>query len=322
MSRRWDSHWKKQGRTGPSPFAASPSQREQWLAQLGGLKQKAAYRRSQQQAQFTEEPWIQPQQQQQQSEAQMRPSVVGKESHAAQQQQDDQKDSVYTLNRFETETVSHDSAAQQCVGGAQSHPLDGQIDVRPSLDLQDHLMTGNRRGDSAYLPETLLEMTHELPDQVQTCHMQLGQLMRLYTTTWLDQLNIMLCEALGQLQSDCAGHEISHAQDECYVKAGGQTHSVPVIVTNSETGASAIARSDGGAAHREGHEFEVAMQHGLSEAWLCEGATQVTETRVLSSVGETDSVGDNGQAEFQAQHPRIQSQLAGLKRRAARKKET
>ena len=50
MSHRWDSHWKKHGRSGPSPFAATPSHREQWQAQLNKLKQKAAYRRAHQQA--------------------------------------------------------------------------------------------------------------------------------------------------------------------------------------------------------------------------------------------------------------------------------
>lgn len=48
---RWDSHWKKHGKGSPSPFAATPSHRQQWLAQLGRLKQKAAFRRAKQEAQ-------------------------------------------------------------------------------------------------------------------------------------------------------------------------------------------------------------------------------------------------------------------------------
>ena len=53
-SSRWNSQWKKHGQAGPSPFAATPSHRNQWQAQLGKLKQKAAFRRAKQQAQPSE----------------------------------------------------------------------------------------------------------------------------------------------------------------------------------------------------------------------------------------------------------------------------
>lgn len=50
-SSRWNRQWKQHGQSGPSPFAATPSHRDQWHAQLGRLKQKAAFRKAKQKAQ-------------------------------------------------------------------------------------------------------------------------------------------------------------------------------------------------------------------------------------------------------------------------------
>lgn len=59
-SSRWNRQWKQHGQAGPAPFAATPSHRNQWHAQLGRLKQKAAYRRAKQQAQAAHDSHSQP----------------------------------------------------------------------------------------------------------------------------------------------------------------------------------------------------------------------------------------------------------------------
>ncbi len=363
MSRRWDSHWKKHGKPGPSPFAASPSHRDQWQAQLGGLKQKAAYRRLQQQAkqqaQEADLHWTQQEQQQQQqqhqhqqhSEAEQQSEVQQHQNtqQQATQQQQDQQEVQHAVNTSHSPQALHSNSDQAPVGVNEVHgpPTEMHIANASSGTGRHSSHQSVHHKGAAQPADAFRERTHQLLGQVHACRAQMARRVGSHTAHWPNQLNDILCYALGQFQPDPAATRANHtAQTHGMPDSASHTPSaMPVDIAVAHP--SVKAASHGSPAHRQPPNGEqmcqgasVSLSDGqtqaaISEDQMCQGGSvSSSEGRAQGANGvdlqdlsvqhevKTFDRSTASQAAFQTQHSHVQSQLAGLKRRAARKQDS
>lgn len=326
MSRRWNSHWKQQGKSGPSPFASTPSHRKQWQAQLGRLKQKAAFRRSQQQASQqahpAEDQWAQHQDVRQQWSPRQADGLHGSQQAAHQQDlchEDLCQPQQQVFNAHaELDDVVQDHARNWENASSQERSSHGpEAATSSSYPINGVLTDQQRHAQSPQPAGTLLEATHKLLSQVQSCHTQLTHELSLRTSHWPNQVNELLCYALEQPGSAHAANQSSHSADVPQDLPAIRSSSVSAAPTFSDAIADDVADVKGSAASL--HSTEAAKANF---------ADQVEDTMDASSHGlPKDGVADaaenctGNQAAFQTQHSRVQSQLAGLRRRAVRKQD-
>ncbi|DBA83955.1 TPA: hypothetical protein ACH3X1_006449 [Trebouxia sp. C0004] len=326
MSRRWDSHWKKHGKSGPSPFASTPTHRKQWQAQLGRLRQKAAVRRSQQQASQQVHPaedlWAHHQDVRQQGYPRQADGRHGSQQAAHQQDlchedpcqpqhqafiADAELDNVVQDHAGNWENASGQERSNRGPGAAtsRSYPING--------GLTDH----QRHAQSPQPADTLLEAIQMLLSQVQSCHTQLTHNLSVRTSHWPNQFNELLCFALEQPGSAHTANQSSHSADV--------PQDLPIIQSSAFSAAPIF--SDAPADDVADVKGSAASLHSTKAA-TARFADQVEETKDASSYDLTkDGVADaaenytGSQAAFQTQRSRVQSQLAGLRRRAVRKQD-
>ena len=323
MSRRWDSHWKKQGKSGPSPFASTPTHRKQWQAQLGRLKQKAAYRRSQQQASQQVHP-AEDQQTQHQDARQQWYSQQADGLHGSQQAahpkdlcHEDlchpQHQAFVADAELDDAVQDHDGNRGNASGQKRSNPDPGAVTL--SSYPSGAVPTDQQRHTQSPQPaDTFLEAAQTLLSQVQSCHTQLTHELSSRTSHWPNQVNELLCYALEQPGSAHAANQSSHVPQD-----------LPNIQSSSVSAATAF--SDAPAENVADVEGSAASLHS-AEAVKASVAHQVEDTIDASSHKlPEDDIADaaekctGSQAAFQTQHSRVQSQLAGLRRRAVRKQD-
>jgi len=326
MSRRWDSHWKKQGKSGPSPFASTPTHRKQWQAQLGRLKQKAAFRRSQQQASQqvhpAEDQWAQHQDVRQQWYPQPADGLHGSQQDAHQQDLC-HEDVCQPQHRIFNADAEPDNAVQDHANNLENAPGQERSNHGPGAATLSSYPIGavptdhQRHAQSPQPADTLQEATQTLLSQVQSCHLQLTHNLSLRTSHWPNQVNELLCYALEQPGLAHAANQSSHSADV--------PQDLPTIQSSSVSAASAF--SDAPADDVADVKGSAASLHS-TEAGKASVADQTEDTKDASSHdlpkdGEADAAENctGSQAAFQTQHSQIQSQLAGLRRRAVRKQD-
>ena len=358
MSHRWDSHWKKHGRTGPSPFAATPSHREQWQAQLSKLKQKAAYRRAHQQAtdhpehagEQHDQPHRPPQQQPEQQ------TQAGRQ-HSRDWQQE-------PIPKTDLESHQHPVHAEvlgtEALGSQSRHGIGDWLssqgwkedhheaqEVQPAVGgharvhhsslhtaVQEHAnhsqmptpsSKGKTTGDTpnastqadwaeVYMPADhtsgllVALLTHQLLQQLQQ---------REPSFAWaLNMSSMMGAAAMQHVQSiRTAYHDSSHSwrdvlpREDPFVAADAATADVTLLGLDA---GSVPVHTEMPAAQEQTvmNEQMYACTHGSDTSVSDKGdtAAETYQSRTKGSSGP-----------FQTQHAQVQSQLAGLKRRAARK---
>ena len=357
MSHRWDSHWKKHGRTGPSPFAATPSHREQWQAQLIKLKQKAAYRRAHQQAtehpehagEQHDQPHWQPQQQ------------SGQQTQAGQQHsRNRQQDTIP-----ETDLKAHQHAVSAEALGTEALGTQFWHDIRDWLSSQGweedlypaevqpavgghapanqysqhtavrehatrlHMPTPSFKGQSTGIRPNVSTRAVEPEDCMPTSsllmalltHQLLQQLQqREHSFEWAVNLNSMMgAAALQHVQSmrttfhngSSPWGDVLPTEDPS-VAAPGATGDVTLVGLDSDV---VSIHSETPAAQEQAgvHKQMYARTRGNSipASDKEDPAAETYQSKTKGSSG--------GHTQFQTQHTQVQSQLAGLKRRAARK---
>lgn len=323
MSRRWDSQWKKQGKSGPSPFASTPTHRKQWQAQLGRLKQKAAFRRSQQQVHPAEDQQAQDQDTHRQWYPQQADGLHGSQQAAHQQDlchedscqpqhqafiADAELDNIMQDHDGNWENASCQEGSNHRPGAATStsHPINGV--------LTDQL----RHTQSSQPADTLLEGTQMLLSQVQSCHTQVTHNLSTRTSHWPNQVDELLCYALEQPGSARAANQSSHS--------AGVPQDLPTVQSSSASAAPTF--SDAPAENVSDVKGSAASLHSASVAVKASVANQVEDTmdaslHDLPEDGVADAAENctGSRAAFQTQHSRVQSQLSGLRRRAVRKQD-
>ncbi|DBA74697.1 TPA: hypothetical protein ACH3X2_009361 [Trebouxia sp. C0005] len=326
MSRRWDSHWKKQGKSGTSPFASTPTHRKQWQAQLGRLKQKAAFRRSQQQASQQLHP---EEDQGPQHQDVMRPWYPQPADglHGSQQAAHENnlchEDLRQPQHQIFNADAELDNAAQDHAGNwenasGQERSNHGPAAARLSPHPSGVVLTDQQRHAQSPQPaDTLVEATQTLLSQMQSCHTQLTHNLSLRTSHWPNQVNELLCYALEQPGVAHAANQSSHSADV--------PQDLPTIQYSSASAGPAF--SDAPATDVADVKGSAASLHS-TEAASASVADQVDDTKEAASHDlpkddEADAAQNckGSQAAFQTQHSRIQSQLAGLRRRAVRKQD-
>ena len=323
MSRRWDSHWKKQGKSGPSPFASTPTHRKQWQAQLGRLKQKAAFRRSQQQASQQVHPAEEQQGQHQNVHQQWYPQQADGSQQAAHQEDSFNEDLCHSQHQafipdgeLDNTVKDHEGKWENASGQERSNPGPGAATLSsyPSgavpADQQRH-------AQSSQPADTLLEATQTLLSQVQSCHTQLTHDLSLRTSHSPNQVNELLCYALEQPGSVHAANQSSHSADVPQDLPTIQCSPVSAAPKFSDALTENVADVRGSAASLHS-----------AKAVKASVVNQVEDAKDASShdlpkdgVADAAEEGTGSQAAFQTQHSRVQSQLAGLRRRAVRKQD-
>ncbi len=326
MSRRWDSHWKKQGKSGPSPFASTPTHRKQWQAQLGRLKQKAAFRRSQQQASQQVHPGEDQQTQHQDVGQQRCPQQADGlqgSQQAAHQGDSRHEDPRHPAHQAFVADAELDDAVQDHAGNWKNASGHERRNPVPGAATLSSYPSGaapadqQRHAQPPQPADTLLEANQMLLSQVQSCQTQVTHNSSLRTSDWPNQLNELLCYALEQPGSAHAADQSSHA--------AGVPQDLPTIQSSSGSAAPAFLAAP--AANVADVEGSAASLHS-AKAVKASVADQVEDTSdAFSHDGPEDGVADAAenctgtQAAFQTQHSRVQSQLAGLRRRAVRKQD-
>lgn len=341
MSHRWDSHWKKHGRAGPSPFAATPSHREQWQAQLTKLKQRAQQRRATQQddhhTEQAEHQHAQPhahgqQQQQQQSEPctqtgqqdlrhQQQPIPgTGLEGHQQVVAEED-LDSLGWPEQHRASAQVMESAVSghaplhqsTCTTSVQQHAslssmhaydfredsTDNSCSFSQAAQLESH---GSTDRSSSML---LAMLTHQLLQHWQE-----------QSLNWGVQLHSMMGAALLHVQGiDMRHHDGSHpvgstwlAEDAAPPATADVTPHGLHLELMSNDGVMPTAQAQANA-HQHEQLFACPQEEEISASGKIHANEYQSDTQRQSS----DS------APFQTRHSQVQSQLAGLKRRAARK---
>ncbi len=320
MSRRWDSHWKKQGKSGPSPFASTPTHRKQWQAQLGRLKQKAAFRRSQQASQPahpTEDQQTQHQDVRQQWYPQPADGPHGSQQAA---HQEDSCDACHPQHLAFVADAELDNTVQDHDGNWENASGQERQNHGPGAATLSSYPSGTvpadqqRHAQAPQPADTLLEATQTLLSQVQSCNTQVTHDVSLRTSHWPNQVNELLCYALEQPGSAHAANHSSHSADVPQDLATIQSSSVSAGPTFSDAPTENAADVNGNAASLHS-----------AEAVKASVADQVEEasSHDLPKDGETNAAENctGSQAAFQTQHSRVRSQLAGLRRRAVRKQD-
>ena len=323
MSRRWDSHWKKQGKSGPSPFASTPTHRKQWQAQLGRLKQKAAFRRSQQQASQQVHP-AEDQQTQHQDSHQQRYLWPADGLHGSQQaahQEDSHHENLchqaFVADAELDNTVQdHDGNWENASGQERSNDRPAAA-TSTSLPINGVLTDQQKHAQAPQPADTLLEAAQTLLSQVQSCHTQLTHELSSRTSHWPNQVNELLNYALEQPGSAHAANQSSHSADVPQDLANIQSSSVSAAPAFSDAPADNVADVRGSAASLHSAEAVKASVVNQDED------TKDASSRELPTDGDADAAENctGSQAAFQTQHSRVQSQLAGLRRRAVRKQD-
>lgn len=349
MSHRWDSHWKKHGRTGPSPFAATPSHRQQWQAQLSKLKQKAAYRRAQQQATHQTEQagdqrhWSPRQQsepeehthtnqqhsrEQQEEQPPERPleghqQAVHAERLASQPRhhhrdwlashgwKEDHLDHHQQLQEMHPAAVGHAPSYQYSQSQAVQQHADFSQMPTPSIKERS---TGDSPNVSpqAVQPESNMSsdqssgmlavlLTHQLLQQLQ----QHG-----HSLEWAVKQNSMMGAAMQHVQSPHSIlHKNSHPDGSADVAEDPSVDATADVVTH---------RVD---SHlMPSHSERQANAHEQGSACTPRKSVLASDTGEVAADHQGKTAGPSGGSpSFQTQHSQVQSQLAGLRRRAARK---
>ena len=361
MSHRWDSHWKKHGRSGPSPFAATPSHREQWQAQLSKLKQKAAYRRAHQQAAHQPEhageqhdqPHWPPQQKSE-------PQTQAGQQHSSDQQQEhipetDLKGSQHAVHAealgteaLGSQKLRHDirdlltsqgwkedhhqaQEVQPAVDGhAPLHQSSQHTGVQEGLSPSQIPKTsskGQSTGDSPnFSTQTVWPENHMPADHssgllvVLLSHQLLHQLQQHgHSLEWAVNLNSMMGAALQHVQDthttlSSSSHPWGDAlpTDDLSVAASDATATVRLLGLDSDV--LPIHNETPATQEQPGvHEQMYACTHRNS-------IPASDKEDIAADEYQSKIQGPSGcSSPFQTQHTQVQSQLAGLKRRAARK---
>lgn len=356
MSHRWDSHWKQHGRSGPSPFAATPSHREQWQAQLSKLKQKAAYRRAHQQAAHHpghagDQPHWPPQQKSE-------PQTQAGQQHSSDQQQEhiserDLKGSQHAVHAAALGTEALGSHLRHHIRDWLSSPglqedHDQAQEVQPAVDghaplhqssqhtgMQEHVSpsqmpTPSSKGQSsadspsfstqAVWPENYTPADHSSGLLVVLLsHQLLEQLQRHgHSLEWAVNLNSMMVAALHLQSTHTAFSKSGHPwgdvlpTDDSSVAAPDATATIRVLGIDSDV---VPVHTEMPAAQEQTgvHQQTYACTHGNSIP------ASDQEDTAADGYQSTNRGSSGGSSPFQTQHTQVQSQLAGLKRRAARK---
>ena len=363
MSHRWDSHWKKQGRSGPSPFAATPSHRQQWQAQLGRLKQMAAFRRAQQQAAH------QPQQDQsehvwqdkppeQQAE---QPYPASNQHHFREQQ--GQCDSRINQQGHQTElhvdTEHSNQGWQQQQQGADQEMQFANSECLPQHPCNDdlqHAQSSETHSKSSYglCTDSISAIADAHAREQHSCSpldlsaAELSLLMHQLvehglaghaSCTSLEsyrQMNSITGAALQHVQAINASHWVGTAAErDAFLAedtgpeamASEELHRSDVISSNAGMPQYAQKQDD-----NQGPGHQMPFEHAKASQAPPAEVDQITDNELSASdrqknvVHRDDFVANgysnchsNGQSSFQTQHSQVQSQLAGLRRRAARK---
>lgn len=289
MSRRWDSHWKKTGKQGPSPFAATPSHREQWAAQLTKLKQKAAYRRSQQQAQQAQHAQQAQDAQQAQQAKQAQEPCPQKPSH--QPHQHDVQSSATAQGSGNLEQNAEHVLSQE----QQQHPVELKASInRSSNELHEASVTRRR----------------------QTLHAKLTHSAAVTAAEWHTQYNSPVHARSAESQA-APQHHSAHTARREDVGHGVATMSVPMV---SQIKLVLDTKAQEYIASLEERAKIISQQ--------CEDLANGTSDHqddVLNACAASEENADSVHSStstpshFQTPQSRVQSQLAGLRRRAARK---
>ena len=166
----------------------------------------------------------------------------------------------------------------------------------------------------AQLASALVEMTHEVLCQVQSCHTRLAHSVSSRTSQWSDQASDLLQSSLKQLRSDSAIRQVNCPDDEMHSQPADQVQSASASFAQSgrQTPTAADVKSD--APHHESTTAERSAMANLPDENL---HSPSDDGKNRSAEHSTDS-----QAAFQTPHAQVQSQLTGLRRRAARKQST
>lgn len=248
-SSRWNSQWKKHGQAGPSPFAATPSHRDQWQAQLDRLKQKAAFKRAKQQAQ-----------QQAQPTAQQHPRTP----NGSASQQQNGADHINQHDCTQHSVFEHDQS-------------DGAASTSNSSTLRQQVDSRQRFDDSEY-------------HQAQVC---------------VDQANDLECSTSGD-------HHVSHdAMMNQNSQQAGLPHNVPCQAARHGAAEQPEHPPSGDHAHSFSQQLEPADGRDCTNEHIVhDHFTAPSGPGMYSHAAEESS---NTSTE------RVQSQLMGLRRRAARK---
>lgn len=349
MSHRWDSHWKKHGRTGPSPFAATPSHRQQWQAQLSKLKQKAAYRRAQQQATHQTE-------------------QAGDQQHWSprhQSQPSEQTQDQYSREQEEQIPERHLEGHQQAVHAER-------LDSQPRHDHRDWLASHGWKEDhhQATPAEVHPAAVGHAPSyqysqsQAVQQHAAYSQMptpsCKEHSTGDSPDVSPQALEPESYLSSDQSsgvlavllthqllqhlqqhGHSLEWAVKQNSMMGAAMQHvqsPLTILHRNSQPDASADAAEDASAdatadvvTHRISSHFmpshpempapqEQASAHEQASACTPRNSVPASDKGKVAVDEQSYAAGpSHGSAPFQTQQSQVQSQLAGLKRRAARK---
>ena len=281
MSHRWDSHWQKHGRSGPSPFAATPSHRAQWQAQLGRLKQKAAFRKAQQQAT-------------------QQPKQAAEEPHQA-----------------SPKHFSHAQTPQQ--PGQQS-----ETEVQPQAGKQSPASAQNeatKHSEADKLPQA--HMQSQASEQYQAVHRQHEHHQSAHGSelSMAFKHHLAVCEDTGRGVDGAQQENFTGLKDTCPVGDAAvlphheePLHAAGTSAAQNEAAAYILAQGQP-CMHSldDGTHAEEIADHNMPTA---EKENCCAHSHVSSHEGYSRE-----SMSFQTQHGQVQSQLAGLRRRAARKKE-
>ena len=272
-SSRWNSQWKKHGQAGPSPFAATPSHRNQWQAQLGKLKQKAAFRRAKQQAEQHAQP----------SETQ--PRSAGKSANRS-----DGVDNVHQ--------ESHQQAGQQ-----QQTSTGGAVD--DSADSDKFMQQAQSRSDQQNIG------TISAPSP---CSEQLPQHERSSTTQ-------QECDTVSCQETTDADHSVKGAHQKKYSDTLNELRSshseqadASQCLHHEGTGSDCmepVHKAGNGSAHQPVWDASIGAVHDTTNGHNTEESADAANGPGSYSYASEDS--------SHTATEKVQSQLLGLRRRAARK---